>query len=143
MTKKYLTHLNKEHKKQQHCPTCYRYVKYNERYRDYICKRCVELATDKQGQLIAFHNITESGHGIQGVYTASGKLYRSTTCFIKAVKCKAEEAYLGGIVIKLLERDRKPKQVQQQICQRQNFDSTNIRKNSFWCQLRGSLGGEV
>jgi hypothetical protein len=42
-----------------------------------------------------FKVITESGNGIQGIYKESGKLYRSTTCFIKGVKCQIEETNIG------------------------------------------------
>lgn len=95
-TKKY----EKEHAKQQHCATCNRYVKYYEQYANYVCKKCVELATDKAGKSLEFFNITLDGHGCQGKYIETGKLYRSTTCFIKGIKCFADEAYFGGVVIR-------------------------------------------
>lgn len=95
MIKKYQTTHEKEHKKQQHCPTCNRYIKYIEGQPAYICKKCIELATDKDGKAITFKTITESGTGIQGVYKESGKLYRSRTCYIKGVKCEIEETTFG------------------------------------------------
>lgn len=107
MTKKYKTHHTKEHKKQQHCPTCNRYVTYNESYNDYVCKRCVALANDKTGFKIAFFNITIDGHGCQGKYVDDGKLYRGTSCFIKGIRCFAEEACFGGIVIRPFKRNLK------------------------------------
>ncbi|HTK19196.1 MAG TPA: hypothetical protein VL442_06780 [Mucilaginibacter sp.] len=100
MTKKYLTTHAKEHKLQQHCPICNRYKKYSERYPEYVCEKCIKLATDKTGTSIGFYNITYDGHGCQGRYIESGKLYRGTTCYIKGIKCYAEEAYLGGIIIR-------------------------------------------
>ncbi|HTI60385.1 hypothetical protein [Mucilaginibacter sp.] len=104
--KKAKTPQNKEHAKQQHCPTCIRYVKYNERYRDYVCDKCIKQAVDKDGNSIAFFNITESGHGVQGKYMEGEKLYRSTLCIIKGVKCNAEEAYFGGIVIRPVKKEK-------------------------------------
>jgi len=102
MTKKYQTNHQKEHNKQQHCPTCNRYVKYNERYTNYVCLKCVNQATDRSGKQIVFYNITIDGHGCQGKYVENGKLYRGATCFIKGVKCLVDEAYLGGIIVRPL-----------------------------------------
>jgi len=107
--KKYKTNHLKEHKKQQHCPCCNRYIKRNERYPDYVCSKCVLLATDKSGNPITFVNITESGQGYQGKYSANGNLYRGSICYIKGVKCFADEAYFGGIVIRPFKRSRKTK----------------------------------
>ena len=104
MTKKFKTNHAKEHKKQQHCIACNRYVGYNERYPEYVCKNCVELAVDKSGSLIAFFNITNSGHGCQGQFKSDGKLYRGSVCYVKGIKCFAEEAYLGGIVVRPYKR---------------------------------------
>lgn len=111
MNKKYDTNYKKEHRKQQHCPTCNTYVKYNERYPNYVCNKCISLATDKSSNQIAFYNITNSGHGCQGQYLADGKLYRGIICYIKGIKCFAEEAYMGGIVIRPFKRNRNPKAV--------------------------------
>lgn len=100
MTKKYKTNHSKEHQKQSHCPGCNKYKKFNERYPDYVCDKCVKLATDKSGKQISFYNITTSGHGCQGKYVEDGKLYKGNVCYIKGLKCFVEEAYLGGIVIR-------------------------------------------
>jgi hypothetical protein len=100
MTKKYLTTHSKEHKQQQHCPTCNRYKQFSSRYPDYVCEKCIKLATDKAGQGVGFYNITIDGHGCQGRYLETGKLYRGNSCFIKGIKCYADEAYMGGIVIR-------------------------------------------
>jgi len=69
------------------------------------------LTTDKSGNPITFVNITESGQGYQGKYFADGKLYRGNTCYIKGVKCFADEAYFGGIVIRPFKRSRTLKQM--------------------------------
>jgi len=54
MTKTYVTKHAKEGAKQQHCPCCNRYVKYNERYTNFVCDKCKELAIDKDGKRITF-----------------------------------------------------------------------------------------
>jgi hypothetical protein len=91
---------SKEHAKQQHCPTCTRYVKYDEQCRDYVCAKCVSQATDKDEKLISFHSITKDGNGIQGKFKDTEKLYRSTICIIRGIKCNAEQSASGEIVIR-------------------------------------------
>jgi hypothetical protein len=97
MEKTYKTKHPKEKGKQKHCPACNAYLKHIEGYPAYICSKCVALATDKDGKSITFKTITESGNGVQGVYTDTGKLYRSRTCYIKGLKCKVEETNIGTI----------------------------------------------
>lgn len=92
MSKQYKSNHEKEHKKQLHCPTCNRYIKYIAGQDAYICTKCVELATDKDGKAVMFKTITGSGIGTQGVYRDTGKLYRSTLCYIKGIKCQVEDA---------------------------------------------------
>ncbi|WDF55256.1 hypothetical protein [Mucilaginibacter sp. KACC 22063] len=104
--KTFKTHDIREHKHQQHCPICNRYVAYSDRYPNYVCSKCESLTVDKMGLKVGFFNITLDGHGCQGKYLDSGKLYRSTKCFIKNIQCKAEEAYLGGIIIRPFKRNR-------------------------------------
>lgn len=91
--------MNKEYPKQQHCSACNRYVQHSTRYPNYACAKCVSKAVDENGEAISFFNITEDGHGCQGKLMASSQLTRSKTCFIKGIKFKADEAYLGGIVL--------------------------------------------
>jgi hypothetical protein len=96
--------------KHQHCPTCNRYVKVNNSHSNYVCEKCVIKATDQDGKNLSFYSITEDGNGIQGKYTESGNLYRSTFCFIKGIKCRAIETVLYGILILPFKpRKRKPK----------------------------------
>ena len=100
----------KQPQKRQTCGICHLYVKPNERYPNYLCAKCISLATDKAGKPIEFYNITHDGKGCQGKYIETGKLYRTTICFIKGIKCLAEAAYFGGIVIRpSKEKQDKPK----------------------------------
>jgi hypothetical protein len=96
---KWCKNMNKEYRNQQHCPACNRYVQYSTRYPDYACAKCVSKAVDIKGEAIAFFNVTSDGHGCQGKLLATNKSTRSKICFIKGIKFKAFEAYLGGIVI--------------------------------------------
>jgi hypothetical protein len=94
--------MTKETKKiieRQFCPTCKRYVKVSSRYPNYVCSKCISLATDKSGKAVEFCNTELSGHGCIGRYKDSGKDYTFKTCYIKGIKCKADEAYTVGIVL--------------------------------------------
>lgn len=95
MPKLYESNHLKEHKNQNHCPTCNRYIKFIEGQPPYICVKCVALATDKEGKAVIFKTITETGIGTQGIYRDTGKLYRTNICYIKGIKCRVEDANIG------------------------------------------------
>lgn len=80
------------------CPICGVELDFIERYPRYICSKCASLASDIDGNGISFFNEDLSG-GITGIYTDTGKPYNGNLCFIKGVKCRADEARFGGIVI--------------------------------------------
>jgi len=84
--------------KKQCCPICSKDVRPSLRYANYVCSECVPKATDENGQLVGFVNEDISG-GCVGVYIGSQQLYSKTECFINGIKCKAQEARFGGIVI--------------------------------------------
>lgn len=86
----------------QNCPICNTNVQVSERYPDYICLDCVKRAKTEDGRKIEFSNIDASGG-----YQAHVKFlnivafaYDSHECFIDGVKCYANEAYMGGIVVR-------------------------------------------
>jgi len=87
----------------QFCPICKQPVTYSSRYPDYVCVSCIKQACDDKEQPVVFYNSTYSGHGCKGVYRLNDIDYNSNLCFIKGVPCRAEEAYLGGILIKPIE----------------------------------------
>ena len=93
--------MNKDYRKQQHCPACNRYVKYSSRYPNYACHKCVLKAVNMNNEFIMFCNMKADGHGCQGKLMATNKLIRSRICFIKGFRFRAEEAYLGGIILLL------------------------------------------
>lgn len=89
----------KEYPKQQHCPTCNRYVQHSTRYPNYACAKCASKAVDDKGRALSFFNVTMDGHGCQGMLVETKELVTSKVCFIKDIRFEAEEAYLGGVVI--------------------------------------------
>jgi hypothetical protein len=94
--------MNKENKETigvQFCPACKRAVEISSRYPGYVCNACVLSATDQQGRAIEFYNTDIFGHGCRGQYREGGGNYNSNICYIKGIKCEANEAYMGGIVI--------------------------------------------
>ena len=50
------------------------------------------------GRLLKFSNVDISG-GFRARYLDTGAEYASHECFIGGVKCHADEAHFGGIVI--------------------------------------------
>lgn len=85
-------------KQNQVCPICKRFVRCSTRYPNYVCHRCIELATDKNGNGVLFYNIEFSGHGCVGEYKKNGKPYLYNICYIKGIECRVDEAYFGGII---------------------------------------------
>jgi hypothetical protein len=98
----------KEHPNQQHCPACNSYVKHSTRYPNYACSKCIGKAIDEHGRRVVFYNTTDDGHGCQGRLVETNELITSDFCYIKGIRFKAEEAYMGGIVL-LSAVDNKPK----------------------------------
>lgn len=82
----------------QYCPICSIQVDNSPRYLNYICEKCCQKATDKNGRRLNFFNIDLSG-GFKAVYIDNGEELHSHICFIEAIKCHADEAKFGGIVI--------------------------------------------
>jgi len=74
---------------------------FNPRYPRAVCADCVRQACDAQGRLLDFYNESMSG-GFAAVYRQTGERYESHECFIRGVRCYADEARLGGIVVQVL-----------------------------------------
>lgn len=91
------THAEQE-RKHQRCPICATSVEPNSRYPCYVCQKCAAKATSADGRLLSFHNEGFSG-GYVAHYADTGGDYPSHECFIEGVKCHADEARFGGIVI--------------------------------------------
>jgi hypothetical protein len=58
----------------------------------------MDQATDKSGRSLEFANIDATG-GFQAFYSDTGEHYRDHVCFVRGVRCCADEAHFGGIVI--------------------------------------------
>ena len=82
----------------QHCPICLVEVPASERYPRYICRSCAHKAASTDGRLLEFSNVDMSG-GFAARYADTGAEYPSHECFIDGVKCNADEAHFGGIII--------------------------------------------
>ena len=83
--------------KTQFCPICKAEVYFMPRYPKYVCAKCIDTGTfTKDGKEITFYNIDFSGGFMSKV---DGKKGQEHECFIKGIKCYADEARFGGIVI--------------------------------------------
>ncbi len=82
----------------QYCPICLVGVSPSPRYPRYVCANCAAKATDENGRPLKFYNESFSG-GFIAEYADTGEGRDSHICFIDGVKCWADEAHMGGIVI--------------------------------------------
>lgn len=82
----------------QVCPVCGNKVIDNPRYPTYVCSTCMANAENEQQQKVQFFN-EDMGVGCIGFIRGTQIPYESNICFINGVKCIAQEAYMGGIVI--------------------------------------------
>ena len=86
----------------QYCPICLVEVQPSSRYPRYVCADCDGRATDENGRPLTFANESFSG-GFIAKYSETGEVRESHYCFIDGVKCWADEARFGGIVIQPVE----------------------------------------
>ena len=82
------------------CPICNTDLEFYSRYPNYVCSSCVEKASDENGRVLSFSNAGMHG-GFIAVYTDTNESRDSHTCYIGEVKCYADEAYMGGIVVQV------------------------------------------
>jgi hypothetical protein len=80
------------------CPICLAEVCPNKRYPKYLCSQCSSRATDAFGRSLEFGNVGLSG-GYVAAYADTGEEYPSHECFVDGIRCRADEARFGGIVI--------------------------------------------
>ena len=87
----------------QTCPICGQEVFYSGRYPKHVCKECQTRLSDSEGRLVYFVNTHIMGYGCQGYYKDTNHTpYDSNICYVDGVKCMAEEAHLGGIVVQVV-----------------------------------------
>ena len=85
----------------QYCPICSKPVEPSQRYPRHVCHECASRASSHDGHALEFHNVSFSG-GFAAKYADSGKEYLSHDCYIDGIKCYADEARFGGIVIQVI-----------------------------------------
>lgn len=84
------------------CPICGVELRAHLRYPRYVCRDCADKACSADGRPLAFFNASLGG-GFLAQYADTGEKYPSHECYINGVKCWADEAYFGGIVIEVSE----------------------------------------
>lgn len=90
--------LSDDHPETQPCPICNQPRSYSERYPDALCEACVARATDADGRLLVFGNAGFFG-GFIAQYADTREVYDSHACTVDGVRCWADEARFGGIVV--------------------------------------------
>jgi hypothetical protein len=90
----------------QVCPLCGTAVVPNVRYRNYICFDCCRSAVDESGRKLSFGNQSLSG-GFVAWYTETKEPRNTHVCYIDGVECWADEAHMGGIVIRVYDEEMK------------------------------------
>jgi len=85
----------------QHCPICRVEIPETPRYPRAVCSACAARAVSAEGRPLCFYNLDFSG-GFAARYADTLEPYPENLCFIDGVKCLAEEARFGGIVIQVI-----------------------------------------
>lgn len=84
------------------CPICSTPVRHWARYPTAVCDACFEKACDGQGRKLGFYNVSVGG-GFKAKVVETGEENENHICYIEGVKCWADEARFGGIVIQPFE----------------------------------------
>ena len=85
------------------CSICGATMKTLPRYPRRVCGTCAAKASDESGRALQFFN-TSLGGGFIAYYADSNQTetYPSHHCFIDGIRCYADEARFGGIVVEPL-----------------------------------------
>ncbi|WP_077729509.1 hypothetical protein [Methylocaldum sp. 14B] len=86
----------------QSCPLCGGKVPASSRYPRALCVQCASEATDENGRRLTFGNVDATG-GLQVRYADTGETRNRPFCYVRGVKCLAEEGRFGGYVIQPIE----------------------------------------
>ncbi len=137
----------------QNCPICIAAVPQTSRYPNYVCPECIAKATDINGNPVLFTNRKPKNRlqmpfGVQGKYIDKRKSYNSQICYISGIKCYADEAYFGGIVIRPFYDDVSGESLPAAYCyNRHRFkafvlgaDPTNFTNKNKTVKLRYAFG---
>jgi hypothetical protein len=83
----------------QHCPICNTAVPPSERYPRYVCESCRRRVQDERGRPLTFSNESFSG-GFVAIDPDTHEKSDNHICYVDGIKCWADEAHMGGIVIR-------------------------------------------
>jgi hypothetical protein len=83
------------------CPICDCPMPITLRYPHSVCMQCMKKAESAEGRALLFTNASFSG-GYEAYFADTGERYESHMCFIRGVRCHADEAHMGGIVIQVV-----------------------------------------
>ena len=86
------------------CPICGERMPASPRYPDQVCQACVRRACDEDGRPLRFYNVSLSG-GFVARYADSRRERHSHVCTIDDVRCRVDEAHMGGIVVQVAAED--------------------------------------
>lgn len=97
--------MSNEHQK---CPICKQEIILNQRYVDLICLDCVAQAVNENKIPVTFCNTNLDGSGFKAIVKEKNLFNiifnliskQPHVCYINGVKCWADEAYMGGIVVR-------------------------------------------
>lgn len=92
----------------QCCPICSVVVGPHARYPRYVCGACAADARSRDGRPLVFFNADVSG-GYRAEYADTREPYGSHECYVRGVRCWADEARFGGIVIQASEAPLEPR----------------------------------
>ena len=78
------------------CPICDEQTHLSERYPHSVCSECSGKTFNENNEKIEFYNIDIYG----GFYSIiNGERSEEDKCYINGIKCHAQEARFGGIVV--------------------------------------------
>jgi hypothetical protein len=86
----------------QYCPICSTPVMFDPRYPRHVCGDCANKTCSKDGRALSFYNLNGAG-GYGTKYDDTGEEYFSNDCYIDGIKCFADDAHFGGIVIEVVD----------------------------------------
>ena len=78
------------------CPICNQLRVTSKRYPNKICDKCCNNCLTKNNEKIRFFNIDYTGGFVSIVNNKQGEEH---DCYVNKIKCYADEARFGGIVI--------------------------------------------
>ena len=82
------------------CPICGLAGEFSPRYPRYVCVDCARRAADENGRALTFSNVALSG-GFEARYADNNEVRDSHICYVDGIRCIADEARMGGIVVSI------------------------------------------